>query len=256
MNPPKDLPHLAVSAETADVPKRVGVAATEVDPPPARIEAPEIPEVPEAPTRLGYRIAKRTLDLTASSIGLVVLSPLFAGIAAAVRLDSPGPILIRQERVGLGGRPFACFKFRTMHVSSDESAHRRHVSRLIRENEADEATWLPIEQDARVRRLGAILRRSHLDELPQLIHIIRGDMSLVGPRPAIPYEVELYQPWHLRRMAVKPGLTGLWQVSAWGKLSFDEGVKLDLDYIERRSLGLDITIVLRTIWQIVTRRQF
>ena len=250
MNPPKALPHLSVSADI-DVAPGVGVVATTDRPPPASRA-----HVPEAPTARGYRMAKRTLDIGASSIGLVVLSPVLAGIAVAVRLDSPGPILFRQERLGLAGRPFACFKFRTMHVASDESAHRRHVSRLIRENEAEEGTWLPIERDARVTRLGAVLRRSHLDELPQLLNILRGEMSLVGPRPAIPYEVELYQPWHLARLAVKPGLTGLWQVSAWGKLSFDEGVRLDLDYIERRSFALDVKIVLRTIWQIVTGRQF
>ena len=105
-------------------------------------------------------------------------------------------------------------------------------------------------------RVGAFLRRSHLDELPQLINILRGEMSLVGPRPPIPYEVELYEPWHLRRLAVLPGLTGLWQARGWGALSFDEGVALDVEYVERRSFMLDLRIILRTVWQVITGRQF
>jgi lipopolysaccharide/colanic/teichoic acid biosynthesis glycosyltransferase len=252
MNPPKDLSKIAVAAETTDVSPGIGVVATNAPRPPA----PRA-EVPEAPTRTGYRIAKRTLDLTASSVGLVVLSPLLAGIAAAVRLDSPGPILFRQERLGLGGRPFACFKFRTMRMSADQGQHQRHISRLIKRADGmRHRAWVPIEGDERVTNVGRFLRRSHLDELPQLLNIVRGDMSLVGPRPPIPYEVELYEPWHLRRLSVPPGLTGLWQVVGWGRLSFDEGVKLDIEYVERRSLGLDVRIILRTLWQIVRGRQF
>jgi lipopolysaccharide/colanic/teichoic acid biosynthesis glycosyltransferase len=121
---------------------------------------------------------------------------------------------------------------------------------------ARERAWIPIEGDERVTNVGRFLRRSHLDELPQLLNIVKGDMSLVGPRPPIPYEVELYEPWHLRRLSVLPGLTGLWQVVGWGRLSFDEGVKLDLDYVEQRSFGLDVRIILRTLWQILRGRQF
>ena len=115
---------------------------------------------------------------------------------------------------------------------------------------------MPLSSDPRVTRIGRFLRRTHLDELPQLLNVLRGEMSIVGPRPPIPYEVELYEPWHLRRLAVTPGLTGLWQVRGWGRLSFDEGVSLDLDYIDRRSLGTDLRIILRTAWQITTGRQF
>jgi lipopolysaccharide/colanic/teichoic acid biosynthesis glycosyltransferase len=228
MNPPRGLPYPATAAD-----------------------------VMIAPTRPGYRIAKRALDLTASSIGLVVLSPILLGVAAAVRADSPGPVLFRQQRIGLGGRPFACFKFRTMSSSADETQHRRHVSRLLKRAAGTRgSTWVPIEGDQRVTTVGRFLRRSHLDELPQLLNIIRGEMSLVGPRPPIPYEVDLYEPWHLRRLSVVPGLTGLWQVVGWGRLTFDEGVKLDLEYVERRSFALDVQIILRTLWQILRGRQF
>ncbi len=255
MNPPKDLSQATVSVEPSDASPIMGVAT-----PSASGPMPPMPQpldVAVSHTRPGYRIAKRALDLTASSVGLVILSPLLAGIAAAVRLDSPGPILFRQERLGLGGRPFACFKFRTMISSADEGQHQRHVSRLMKHGDgARERAWIPIEGDERVTNVGRFLRRSHLDELPQLLNIVKGDMSLVGPRPPIPYEVELYEPWHLRRLSVLPGLTGLWQVVGWGRLSFDEGVKLDLDYVEQRSFGLDVRIILRTLWQIVRGRQF
>ena len=189
-------------------------------------------------------------------VGLAVASPALLVIGLAVRLESPGPILFRQRRLGIGGKPFTVFNFRTMHVLADEEAHRRYVRRLIGHGDMSEATWVPFVLRPRVTRIGGFLRRSHLDELPQLLNVLRGEMSLVGPRPPIPYEVELYEPWHLRRLAVIPGLTGLWQVRGWGRLNFDEGVALDLDYIDQRSLGTDLGIILRTAWQITTGRQF
>jgi lipopolysaccharide/colanic/teichoic acid biosynthesis glycosyltransferase len=215
--------------------------------------------VPIAPTPAGYRLAKRALDLTGAGAGLLLASPVMLCIAAAIRLGSPGPILFRQQRIGIGGRPFLLYKFRTMHATADEDAHRRYVRQLIRPQDSTtgaDTTWIPIETDPRVTRLGRLLRRSHLDELPQLLNVVRGEMSIVGPRPPIPYEVELYEPWHRRRLAVLPGLTGLWQVRGWGKLSFDEGVALDLEYIDERSFMGDIGIILRTVWQILTGRQF
>jgi lipopolysaccharide/colanic/teichoic acid biosynthesis glycosyltransferase len=220
--------------------------------------APPFLSVPVAPTPLAYRFAKRTLDLTGSGAALLLTSPLLLVIAVAVRLGSPGPILFRQERIGLGGRPFTLFKFRSMDVSADEEEHRRYVSRLLRREEpgTDGTTWQQIAADRRVTRVGFFLRRSHLDELPQLLNILRGEMSLVGPRPPIPYEVALYEPWHLRRLSVLPGLTGLWQATAWGRLSFDEGVRLDLEYVERRSFWLDLQILARTVWQTLIGRQF
>ncbi|MEO8639136.1 MAG: sugar transferase [Chloroflexota bacterium] len=216
--------------------------------------------VPVSPTPAGYRFAKRTLDLAGSTIGLVLTSPVLALVALAVKLESPGPVLFRQQRLGLGGRPFTLYKFRSMHLSAEQSRHRDHVRDLIRgegvQTESPPAAWVPIPLDPRVTRLGAFLRRSHLDELPQLINIARGDMSLVGPRPPIPYEVEVYEPWHLRRLSVIPGLTGLWQATGWGRLSFDEGVALDLAYIDRRSFWFDVGLIMRTLWQIAVGRQF
>ncbi len=221
---------------------------------------PTVPAVPEAPTPLPYRAAKRTLDIIAASAGLIMASPVMVVIAAAIRAESPGNVLFRQERVGLGGRPFPLYKFRTMYASADQESHRRLVQELIQGNGSDDqaeaATWVPLEGDPRVTRVGRILRRTHLDELPQLINVLRGEMSVVGPRPPIPYEVELYEPWHLRRLSVVPGLTGLWQVRGWGKLPFDEGVALDLEYIEHRSFLGDVRLVLRTLWQILRGRQF
>jgi lipopolysaccharide/colanic/teichoic acid biosynthesis glycosyltransferase len=216
--------------------------------------------VPVSPTPAGYRLSKRALDLVGSTIGLVLTSPVMAVVALAVKLESPGPVLFRQQRLGLGGRPFIVYKFRSMHLSAEQSRHRDHVRDLIRgegvETKSSAAAWVPIPFDPRVTRLGAFLRRSHLDELPQLINIARGDMSLVGPRPPIPYEVEVYEPWHLRRLSVIPGLTGLWQATGWGRLSFDEGVALDLAYIDRRSFWFDLGLIMRTLWQIAVGRQF
>lgn len=216
--------------------------------------------VPVAPTPPGYRLAKRALDILGSGVGLVVAAPILALVAIAVKLESPGPVFFQQERLGLGGRRFTLYKFRSMHLSAEQARHRDHVRDLIRGDRGDAASspaaWVPIPFDPRVTRLGSFLRRSHLDELPQLINIVRGDMSLVGPRPPIPYEVEVYEAWHLPRLSVIPGLTGLWQATGWGRLSFDEGVALDLAYIQRRTFWFDLGLILRTLWQIVTWRQF
>lgn len=216
--------------------------------------------VPIARTPFGYRLAKRSLDLAASLLGLVLVSPILALVAISVKLESRGPVLFRQERLGVGGRPFTLYKFRSMFSSAEQERHRDHARELIRgvgsPDRDGEKVWVPIAADPRVTRLGAFLRRSHLDELPQLINIVRGEMSLVGPRPPIPYEVEVYEPWHLRRLSVIPGLTGLWQATAWGRISFDEGVALDLEYVDRRSFGFDLRLIGRTLWQIATGRQF
>ncbi len=228
--------------------------------PGVRIGRASSPIVPVAPTPIGYRLSKRVLDLVASLIGLILVSPILVIVAGAVKLESRGPVFFRQERLGIGGRPFIVYKFRTMFSSAEQGQHRDHVRELIRPGAKDapreDGVWLPIPADPRVTRLGAFLRRSHLDEFPQLINIVRGEMSLVGPRPPIPYEVEVYQPWHLRRLAVIPGLTGLWQATGWGRLSFDEGVALDIAYIDRRGFWVDLRLILRTLWQIVTGRQF
>jgi lipopolysaccharide/colanic/teichoic acid biosynthesis glycosyltransferase len=216
--------------------------------------------VPIAQTPLGYRVAKRTLDLAGSLLGLLLVSPVLVVVAIAVKLESRGPVLFRQQRLGLGGRPFTLYKFRTMFSSAEQEAHRDHVRELIRgeatETRPEPDLWLPIVADRRVTRLGGFLRRSHLDELPQLINIVRGEMSLVGPRPPIPYEVEVYEPRHLLRLSVIPGLTGLWQATAWGRIPFEQGVALDIAYIDRRSFAFDLGLIARTLWQIAIGRQF
>lgn len=224
---------------------------------PTRLPTGEL-QVPVARTATGYRVAKRGLDIVGALVGLLVTSPVVGLVAVAIRLDSPGPILFRQVRLGRGGVPFTVMKFRTMHLSADERRHQDHIRQLLRAGQAPEvnATWAPISADPRVTRFGGFLRRSHLDELPQFLNVLRGEMSLVGPRPPIPYEVELYEPWQLRRLSVMPGLTGLWQVRGWGRLSFADGVKLDLEYVEHRSFGLDVRIILRTLWQMLARRQY
>lgn len=187
-----------------------------------------------------YRI-KRAMDVALSALGLVVLAPLLALIAVAIRLDSPGPVLFRQRRVGRDGTLFTCFKFRSM-VEGAESRHEE-----LKPLSETTGPIFKIRDDPRLTRTGRLLRRLSLDELPQLWNVLVGDMSLVGPRPPMPSEVDQYQDWHRRRLDVAPGLTGLWQVSGRSHLTFDEMVMLDLFYAENWSLGLDLRILLRTI---------
>ena len=210
-------------------------------------------------TDLFYRLSKRLLDVVLASILLVLLAPLLVIIALAVALDSPGPVIFRQKRV-LGEqslsdphpeqRVFEFYKFRTMYHGADQRLHRQYMSKLINgEIKATEGRkgLYKLERDPRVTKVGRFLRKTSLDELPQLVNILRGEMSFVGPRPAIPYEVQQYKPWHRRRLAVKQGLTGLWQVQGRNELSFDEMVRLDLEYVQKRSLWLDLKIILKTI---------
>jgi lipopolysaccharide/colanic/teichoic acid biosynthesis glycosyltransferase len=172
--------------------------------------------------------AQRALDFVGATLILILLSPILIAIAIAIRLDSPGPALFRQRRVGLRGREFTVFKFRSMCMEADPKRHREYVTALI--------------------------RRWSLDELPQLFNVVRGDMSLVGPRPAISYEVAEYPGWYMRRFDTKPGMTGLWQINGRNERTYEEMVRLDIDYVERRSLLLDISILARTPWTVVSRR--
>lgn len=184
---------------------------------------------------------KRAMDLVIASLMLVLLFPLMLIIAVAIKLDSPGPILFRQVRVGKDGRKFVLYKFRSMKEGAEEEQKR-----LAPLNEATGPIF-KIRNDPRKTRVGRILRRTSLDELPQLYNVLRGEMSLVGPRPPLPSEVARYQEWHKKRLEVAPGMTGLWQVSGRSQLSFDEMVLLDIYYIENWSPALDIKILLRTI---------
>jgi lipopolysaccharide/colanic/teichoic acid biosynthesis glycosyltransferase len=197
----------------------------------------------------------RALDILVSLLLLILIGPLLLAIAIAVRLDSPGPAVFRQQRVGRGRRPFVVNKFRSMYENSSHERHRAFVVGLIngeeprQEEDTDDASasYYKMIADPRVTRMGRLLRRSSLDELPQLWNVLRGDMSLVGPRPAIPYEVEHYPPEWLARFSVKPGITGLWQVSGRSTVTLEEMVRLDVDYAMRRSLWLNLSVIARTI---------
>ncbi|MGD8792123.1 MAG: undecaprenyl-phosphate glucose phosphotransferase [Anaerolineae bacterium] len=189
---------------------------------------------------------KRVMDVVISAVGIILLLPLFVLIGTAIKLDSSGPVFFRQIRVGKGERLFACFKFRSMHVDAEEQK-----GRLADRNEAD-GVFFKIRNDPRITKVGRMLRRTSLDELPQLFNVLMGHMSLVGPRPAPPAEVQRYLPWHKRRLEVAPGMTGLWQVSGRSELTFDEMVLLDLYYIENWSPMLDVQIMLRTVPTVIT----
>ncbi|HXY06705.1 MAG TPA: sugar transferase [Terriglobales bacterium] len=196
---------------------------------------------------------KRGMDIVGSMLALVLCTPLFLGIALAIKATSRGPVFFRQRRIGQHGVPFVFLKFRSMHVGNDANIHKEYVTRLI----AGKAQRNPsngngegvfkLTQDPRITRVGAFLRRTSLDELPQFINVFKGEMSLVGPRPPVPYEVEAYDLWHRRRLLeAKPGITGLWQVSGRSRVTFDEMVRLDLRYARTWSLWMDIKILWRT----------
>jgi lipopolysaccharide/colanic/teichoic acid biosynthesis glycosyltransferase len=201
--------------------------------------------------------ARRALDLLAGVLLLIVLAPLLLAIAIAVRLDSPGPAIYRQRRIGRGGRAFEVNKFRSMRSDADAARHRDYVQQLINHRPAGnppENGLYKLVVDDRITKVGRFLRGWSLDELPQLWNVVRGDMSLVGPRPVIPYEVELYPDWYHERFAVKPGVTGLWQVSGRSECTYEQMVELDVEYVRRRTLPLDLAILARTVRVVVTRR--
>jgi exopolysaccharide biosynthesis polyprenyl glycosylphosphotransferase len=200
--------------------------------------------------QMRYEMPKRVLDVVLSLVLLALFWPLFVAIAALVRLTSRGPVFFRQERVGHMSKPFIMLKFRTMQENADHTIHYQFVSSLIRSGGPAggyETGLFKIANDPRVTPVGRFLRRTSLDELPQLWNVLRGDMSLVGPRPPLPYEVEQYQSWHKRRvLQAKPGLTGLWQVTGRSRTTFDEMVRLDLRYVRTSSVWTDIKILLAT----------
>ncbi len=238
-----------------------------------------------------YLIGKRAMDILLSLALLILLSPLLLMIAICTGLDSHGPILFKQTRVGfnrrrrerrsehqasvpgwlekrscpdrrrqdLWARPFAMYKFRTMYRNCDPEAHRQYMQCFMRDNVPDngkvEESKPPVFKlvnDQRVTRIGRILRRTSLDELPQILNVLKGEMSLVGPRPAIPYEVQEYQEWHRRRLMQLPGITGLWQVRGRGRVPFDEAVRMDIYYAEHCCLSLDLKILLLTPWAVIS----
>jgi lipopolysaccharide/colanic/teichoic acid biosynthesis glycosyltransferase len=199
--------------------------------------------------------AGRTLDLLVAGTVLLVLSGPLLLIAIAIRIDSGGPALFRQQRVGRDRRIFTMFKFRTMYRDADVTPHREYVRTLIDgEDNPHGGELYKLSVDNRITRVGGVLRRWSIDELPQLINVLFGQMALVGPRPVIPYEVEMYPDAYLRRFRVKPGLTGLWQVSGRNERTYDEMVRFDIEYAESASLMLDLRILAKTM-PVVLRRQ-
>ena len=189
---------------------------------------------------------KRMCDIFTALFGIILLTPLWIIVAAMVRLSDGGPALFAQERVGLNGKTFTMFKFRTMRVDAEELK-----ASLMEANEADSSAgnsiMFKMANDPRITRIGAFLRKTSIDELPQLFNVLRGDMSLVGPRPPLPSEVAQYEPRVMGKFAVRPGITGLWQISGRSNLSWDETVHLDLSYAQHRSLTLDAWIMLQTV---------
>jgi lipopolysaccharide/colanic/teichoic acid biosynthesis glycosyltransferase len=204
-------------------------------------------------------VACRALDLVIATIALIVLALPLLVIAIAIRLDSRGGTLFRQERLGRDLRPFMVNKFRTMHTGTSHDEHREFVQRLIageaeRHQGAGNKALFKLASDARVTRVGGVLRRTSLDELPQLLNVLRGEMSLVGPRPPLDYEVERYPERAFGRFAGKPGITGWWQVSGRSELTFEEMIELDLEYLRRRSFWFNVQILARTLPVVLCRK--
>ncbi len=204
-------------------------------------------------TANAYRLLKRSIDVVGSLSGLILLLPVLTSIAFAIRLGSKGPIFFRQERIGQFCKRFTFLKFRSMYVNNDPTIHKQYVEQLItanakgRSSTAEGTGVFKITNDPRVTPIGRFLRRTSLDELPQLLNVLRGEMTLVGPRPCIAYEFDCYEIWHRQRLlAVKPGITGLWQVRGRSRVEFDEMVRLDLEYAKAQSLRLDLKILLQT----------
>jgi lipopolysaccharide/colanic/teichoic acid biosynthesis glycosyltransferase len=205
---------------------------------------------------LWQALIRRLLDLVLATTIVIVVAPLLLALTIAIRLNSPGSALFRQRRVGHGQREFTLYKFRSMRLDADPRGHREYVTALINGKEADggRKDLYKLAVDDRITSVGRWIRKWSLDELPQLFNVIAGDMALVGPRPAIAYEVAEYPSWYLKRFSVKPGLTGLWQVSGRNERTYEEMVRLDIDYAERRSLPLDFSILARTPITVLARR--
>jgi lipopolysaccharide/colanic/teichoic acid biosynthesis glycosyltransferase len=211
-----------------------------------------------------YSASKRLLDVLVAALLLFLLAPLMVLLSLLIRLDTPGPAIFRQERIRLRRRsrdrlvtwkiePFTFYKFRSMHWDSDPEVHRAFVQALLQKDReaitklnGEDSQVHKLVEDSRVTRMGRFLRKSSLDELPQLLNVLKGEMTLVGPRPPTPYEVDMYEDWHHRRLEAKPGMTGLWQVTARSTVDYEQMIKLDIEYIENQSFWLDLKILAKT----------
>lgn len=200
---------------------------------------------------------KPVLDYFVAAILLLITSPLFLIFSIGIKLHSPGPVFFYQQRIGKDGRPFRMIKFRSMRVNADTNLHREYVQSLIKKNLSPDdlgKETLKLETDPRITGLGNILRSFGLDELPQLINVLKGEMSMVGPRPSLDYELEVYEEWHKKRLSVLPGITGVWQVTAHNAVPFNEMVQIDIDYIRKANLWLDLKIMLLTPIEMLRKR--
>lgn len=213
---------------------------------------------PEALFRRPLPHWKRAMDIVGALTALAMFSPIMIGVAIFIRLTSPGNIFFRQERIGYLGRKFTMFKFRTMTEGGSQAAHKDHVLALIREDasaspDADGRAMEKLSNDSRIIWGGHFLRKAHFDELPQLFNVLRGEMSMVGPRPPIDYEVQAYDQWQTARLDAVPGMTGLWQVSGKNQTTFREMVRFDIRYARHRSFRLDTVIILRTCLMVLNQ---
>lgn len=205
----------------------------------------------------GYLPVKRVLDVCLAMFSILLFGALMLAIAVGIRISSPGPILYRQKRIGKNGVPFDMFKFRSMQVKNNPDLHRQYVQKLIRENTEPRSLGknnLKIDGDPRITGLGKYLRKFSLDELPQFFNVLKGDMSIIGPRPSLPYEYEVYEEWHKQRLTALPGITGPWQVLAHNTVPFDEMVSIDLEYIRSMNLWLDLKIIFLTPIEMIRGR--
>ena len=191
---------------------------------------------------------KRVIDVLLASIVLIATTPLWLMLALAIKLDSPGPVIFTQERVGRRGRHFRFHKFRSMHIDAEQ-----RLAEVLAHNEIDGPVF-KMRNDPRITRVGVILRRTSLDELPQLINVLRGEMSLVGPRPPLPREVAQYRPSDMIRLHVKPGLTCLWQINGRSEIGFEQWMEYDREYVSSMSFWLDLNILMRTVWVVISGR--
>jgi len=200
---------------------------------------------------------KYALDAVITLPATMLLLPLFASIAVAIKANSKGPVFYRANAIGKNGKPFTMYKFRSMHVNGGSDIHKDYVTRLIKGEirpETEGGRPLKVTEDPRITKVGHLLRKTSLDELPQLLNVLRGEMSLVGPRPCLPYEFEIYRDWHKKRLGVRPGITGLWQVAGRSEVAFEDMVLLDLYYVYNRNFSLDMNVVYETIFAVLAKK--
>jgi lipopolysaccharide/colanic/teichoic acid biosynthesis glycosyltransferase len=203
--------------------------------------------------------SKRAFDVFVASVILLLVIPIWLVMVVSIRATSPGPAIFRQERIGARGRPFVIWKFRTMHNGVPDISHRQFVTtEWMKESSGNDQIGRPfvykLNSDPRITRVGSFLRKTSIDEVPQLINVLRGEMSLVGPRPPLAYEVAQYEPWQLERLSTRPGITGLWQVSGRNRLSHRQMCELDIRYVRDWNLALDVKIAIRTPWVMLVDR--